>query len=299
MKMRCVGAEEPPCKRCRNAGLECVMEKPGRSGGDSVGDEYVSKSEPKLTIRRIKSLENQVTAIQGTLTDLVTTLRAGMAAGQLHQSTETIPLPPPPPPQPAMQANDFSLFNLHQNYGFPPKQEVLIGPRFDGSDPGSTPSYRSQAASPYASLTDFSKFGSSMPILPAELQNPQPTIPAISLPPSRLGSPGADQDILGPEEITNPLGALDNMAGLVEAAVERAREEQSPLKRPSDNKGDERPVKKTRFSPEHPSGPIITEAQNLPPTRKRRGKRTHIHAYPDAVSEGYVTEAEGRELMAM
>ena len=137
-----------------------------------------------------------------------------------------------------------------------------------------------------------------MPIMPAELQNPQPTLPAISIPPSRLGSPGADEDILGPEEITNPLGALDNMAGLVEAAVERAREEQSPLKRPSESK-DERPVKKTRFSPEHPSGPIITEAQNLPPTRKRRSKRTHIHAYPDAVSEGYVSEAEGRELMAM
>ena len=39
MKMRCVGAEDPPCKRCRNAGLECVMEKPGRSANDGVGEE--------------------------------------------------------------------------------------------------------------------------------------------------------------------------------------------------------------------------------------------------------------------
>lgn len=44
MKMRCVGADEPPCKRCRNSGLECIMEKPGKStsGGESgVGEEYV------------------------------------------------------------------------------------------------------------------------------------------------------------------------------------------------------------------------------------------------------------------
>jgi hypothetical protein len=37
--MRCVGAEDPPCKRCRNGGLDCVMEKPGRPGGDGIGDE--------------------------------------------------------------------------------------------------------------------------------------------------------------------------------------------------------------------------------------------------------------------
>jgi hypothetical protein len=28
--MRCEGAESPPCKRCRNAGLECMFEKPSR-----------------------------------------------------------------------------------------------------------------------------------------------------------------------------------------------------------------------------------------------------------------------------
>lgn len=35
--MRCVGAEDPPCKRCRTSGLSCVMEKPGRGGGGSLG----------------------------------------------------------------------------------------------------------------------------------------------------------------------------------------------------------------------------------------------------------------------
>lgn len=29
-KMRCEGAENPPCRRCRHAGLECLFEKPSR-----------------------------------------------------------------------------------------------------------------------------------------------------------------------------------------------------------------------------------------------------------------------------
>jgi hypothetical protein len=39
MKMRCIGAEEPPCKRCKNAGLDCVMEKPKSTNPTGEGDE--------------------------------------------------------------------------------------------------------------------------------------------------------------------------------------------------------------------------------------------------------------------
>lgn len=28
--MRCEGADNPPCRRCRNGGLECLFEKPSR-----------------------------------------------------------------------------------------------------------------------------------------------------------------------------------------------------------------------------------------------------------------------------
>ena len=237
---------------------------------------------------RIRSLEGQVTAIQSTLTDLVSTLRAGMAA----------PPPPPPPPPLPLHPVDFSLFTSNQNFGFPPKQEILIAPRFDGSEPGSTPSYRSQA-SPYVPLDAFKHIG-GMPGLPVDFLRAAPSVPLQSLPPSRLGSPGADQDILAPEEITNPLGALSNMAGLVEAAVERAREEGTPLKRPMEAVPD-MPYKKARFDHDEPLGPTITETQNLAPSgsRKGKGKRTHIHAYPDAVSEGYISEDEGKELLQM
>ncbi|KAF8578439.1 hypothetical protein K439DRAFT_1638799 [Ramaria rubella] len=75
-KMRCEGADNPPCRRCRHAGLECLFEKPSR--------------EPTLTgeagLERIRSLEAQVAdirttqhSIHSTLLDLVSTLRGGSA----------------------------------------------------------------------------------------------------------------------------------------------------------------------------------------------------------------------------
>ncbi|EJD03687.1 uncharacterized protein FOMMEDRAFT_120845 [Fomitiporia mediterranea MF3/22] len=73
-KMRCEGADQPPCRRCRHAGLECLFEKPSR--------------EPTLTgeagLERIKAIEASVSdlrqtqiAIHSTLADLVQQLRAG------------------------------------------------------------------------------------------------------------------------------------------------------------------------------------------------------------------------------
>lgn len=148
------------------------------------------------------------------------------------------------------------------------------------------------------------------PALPAFLQQQPQQMVDISLPPSRAGSVGAE-DILGPDQITNPLGAMSNMAGLVEAAVKRAKDESGESstdngngKRPGGERETDGPVKKTRFSPTEPSGPTVVETQQLPwkgsnSKAKSRLKRKHIHAYPDAVAEGLVSEEEGREMLAL
>ncbi|KAI0347809.1 hypothetical protein BDW22DRAFT_1384698 [Trametopsis cervina] len=63
-KMRCEGAENPPCRRCRHAGLECLFEKPQR--------------EASLTgeagLERIRSLEAHVADIRQTQTTIQNTL---------------------------------------------------------------------------------------------------------------------------------------------------------------------------------------------------------------------------------
>jgi hypothetical protein len=132
-----------------------------------------------------------------------------------------------------------------------------------------------------------------------------------------------DKDILGPDEIMAPLSSMSNMAGLVEAAIKRAREEKAQAlsqigdasgtsernKRPMDalEMDDARnSAKKTRFSPEVPSGHTVVEDVNPPPSlanakgkAKARPKRTHIHAYPDAIAIGVVSEEEAKELFNM
>ncbi|WWD15975.1 hypothetical protein CI109_100399 [Kwoniella shandongensis] len=378
MKMRCVGAEDPPCKRCRNGGLACVMEKPGRSatGGDApVGED------------RIRSLESQVSAIQNTLTDLVTTLRAGVSsAASSHGSnltpiavTNTTPdyapsltsLPISGTQIPTVRMDSASP-NLHTGTIDPSSQLAMSSNNpnqtgFFASTPiSSTNNYISQHQNgtnhpdpfrPYVNSNQARSFGFSpqqtdmLPPPPqrrpggldegsrrqtisGDLNVPSVTWPSsgvierqeshtrhMSLPPSRAGSVGP-HDILAPEQIINPLGEMSNMAGLVEAAVERAREEQAAkassqedgtsMKRtasemeraPSGGDLSKKPPKKARFSPSRPGGPSVFENQNLPPKAvvpgfKSESKKWHVHAFPDVVTEGFVTEEEGKEMMRL
>ncbi|KAI6031642.1 hypothetical protein BKA83DRAFT_4203353 [Pisolithus microcarpus] len=63
-KMRCEGADNPPCRRCRNAGLDCLFEKPSR--------EATLTGEAGL--ERIRSLEAHVAEIKTTQTSIQNTL---------------------------------------------------------------------------------------------------------------------------------------------------------------------------------------------------------------------------------
>ncbi|KAI9461022.1 hypothetical protein BJY52DRAFT_1117821 [Lactarius psammicola] len=75
-KMRCEGAENPPCKRCRQQSLDCLFEKPNR--------EATLTGEAGL--ERIRSLETHVaeirqsqSVIQSVLTEIAAHLRVGSA----------------------------------------------------------------------------------------------------------------------------------------------------------------------------------------------------------------------------
>jgi hypothetical protein len=191
-----------------------------------------------------------VSAMQNTLTDLVTTLRANISSSTPNVSSST-PIP------------------LNAQSHLPTYRSEAP---WNDSLPRSSPSTQSRGTMP--------------PPRPSpHWPLPPPQSHLDSLPPSRAGSAGPT-DILSPEEIINPLGAMSNMAGLVEAAVKRAREEQPG----------EKPIKKTRFSPPHPAGPAVVETQYL---AKGDSTRLHVHAWPDAIAEGLVSEEEGRELFQM
>ncbi|KAL7424072.1 hypothetical protein Q5752_001657 [Cryptotrichosporon argae] len=284
MKMRCVGAEDPPCKRCRNGGLKCIMEKPGRGGPDAAGGED-----------RIRSLESQVMSMQNTLSDLVQTLRANLEQPP-HRASPTAPFFPPPPPPQTLNPST----SLHY------------------SPSGVTPPFHASVStiSPYATQLAGSADAYGSPAhAPKALRPAWPSVPRqevhMSLPPSRAGSE-APADILAADEIVNPLGTMSNMAGLAEAAVKLAREREASTSETPDEHGRAAqhdgtakrdaageagaPVKRARFN----SVPhaVVESPQSVSTGKGRsRSKKTHVHAYPDAVTEGFVSEEEGRELM--
>lgn len=103
--MKCEGADNPPCRRCRNTGLECLFEKPSR--------EQTLTGEAGL--ERIRALESHVmeirhgqASIQAMLADIQAQLRGASAparspsayAQSYHQSpslhSPSIPTPPGP-----------------------------------------------------------------------------------------------------------------------------------------------------------------------------------------------------------
>lgn len=104
--MRCEGAENPPCKRCKNAGLECMFEKPSREASltGEAGLEYVDRHEMTRDIindqkfRRIRSLEASVNdirqaqvAVQSSLDEILLHIRSGGGQAISGRSTSYPP----------------------------------------------------------------------------------------------------------------------------------------------------------------------------------------------------------------
>ncbi|PIL31746.1 transcription factor [Ganoderma sinense ZZ0214-1] len=86
-KMRCEGAENPPCRRCRHAGLECLFEKPTREASltGEAGLERIRSLEAHVA--DIRSTQN---TIQATLMEIAAHLRSGVPLASRS------PYPPPP-----------------------------------------------------------------------------------------------------------------------------------------------------------------------------------------------------------
>lgn len=133
----------------------------------------------------------------------------------------------------------------------------------------------------------------------------QPPVTYMSLPPSRGGSE-EPEDVLAIKEISNPLGVMSNMAGLVEEAAQRSKAS------PKDPKLGEGPGAQyedaVRLSPEQPratkrarlASPPVTGTQDdwhLKDSSSNNRIGRKIQGDVDPVAAGLITEQEGRELM--
>ncbi|KAH6916892.1 hypothetical protein BKA70DRAFT_1250880 [Coprinopsis sp. MPI-PUGE-AT-0042] len=134
-KMRCEGAENPPCRRCRNAGLECLFEKPSR--------------EASLTgeagLERMRALEAQVADIRQTQTTICANIQEILsyvrAAAHTSRSPSAYPSgyqqsPPIHSPSPSLStptAPHQHVSEIHHpsppvGHNVPPSQSILHPP---------------------------------------------------------------------------------------------------------------------------------------------------------------------------
>ncbi|OAX44416.1 hypothetical protein K503DRAFT_765034 [Rhizopogon vinicolor AM-OR11-026] len=122
-KMRCEGADNPPCRRCRHAGLECLFEKPTR--------EATLTGEAGL--ERIRSLEAHVaeirftqSSIQNTLLEIVGYLRG--ATPYNNRSPSTFSQPPYSAQSPTIQSPSVSAGPNGSHVGDPNIHSLQTGP---------------------------------------------------------------------------------------------------------------------------------------------------------------------------
>ncbi|KAJ1025611.1 hypothetical protein NDA18_003954 [Ustilago nuda] len=85
-KARCDGPENPPCRRCRQVGIQCIFEKPPK---DSTTSASTSGADSGASSDRIKVLEAQMAGMQSIISELVASIKA---------NTNAI-APPQQPPQ--------------------------------------------------------------------------------------------------------------------------------------------------------------------------------------------------------
>lgn len=189
--MRCEGADNPPCRRCRHAGLECLFEKPTREATltGEAGLEYAtlppfSPPTHSSLFRRIRSLETHVadirvtqTAIQSTLLEIVAHLRgtapfhrspSSFSQGQYSHSP-TIPAGSPSISGPP-NGSHITDPNIHRGPPTPTAYHPSIPPILSAPSRDVRPS-PSHGPPPHPQST-VSEFHS--PQLPSTYPNPPP-----------------------------------------------------------------------------------------------------------------------------
>uniref|UniRef100_V5F023 Zn(2)-C6 fungal-type domain-containing protein n=1 Tax=Kalmanozyma brasiliensis (strain GHG001) TaxID=1365824 RepID=V5F023_KALBG len=75
-KARCDGPENPPCRRCRQVGIECIFEKPPKEAAPSSS----AAPDTSASADRIRVLESQMTGMQSMISELVASIKANTNA---------------------------------------------------------------------------------------------------------------------------------------------------------------------------------------------------------------------------
>ncbi|KAL0071822.1 hypothetical protein AAF712_000744 [Marasmius tenuissimus] len=292
-KMRCEGADNPPCRRCRNTGLECLFEKPSR--------EATLTGEAGL--ERIRSLEGHVVEIRHTqsailnvLAEIQSHLRGGTgqhrspsAYPQFHQPSPNLHSPSvstPPTvhghgsdvqPSPAGPSNVYP--HADSSMGQPsrlPQRPPLVSHHSSftqGSQMSPAADYQTSQSTSNPVLPPFS----SIQAMGGSHQGntskrPAPGSSGVT---SAASSDDEDED-RGELPASGLLAPWEVLRGLADVASERAAKENGEYSR------------NRTPTPERQTRPAKR--------RKLRHKNPRMLTFPDVVTKNIISEQEAREL---
>ncbi|KAF8640547.1 hypothetical protein AX17_000209 [Amanita inopinata Kibby_2008] len=331
-KMRCEGADNPPCRRCRNTGLECLFEKPSR--------EATLTGEAGL--ERIRSLEAHVAEIKHTQSSILTTLSelvAQIRGGSFVRSPSayTHYNQSPSLSSPSMSTPTVTHQHINELHQSPPiasagftaahGQIANAGPR------------QSRPSIPYPAFppSQISPSGET-PSNPVPQAYPNPQAYSQTQPP-RLSQGHVLPPFSSLQAIRAPSAQSSNVSSLRYQMVDNMQGQRQPpklpgLKRPlsashlasgdssdidEDDNG-ELPaqglvapwevlrgladVASRRAAKENGDG-TESHSRTRTPSPERHGRpskrRKHLHklTFPDVVSKNIISEAEARELFAI
>ncbi|KZT33256.1 hypothetical protein SISSUDRAFT_431482 [Sistotremastrum suecicum HHB10207 ss-3] len=313
-KMKCEGAENPPCKRCRHGNLECLFEKPSR--------EATLTGEAGL--ERIRSLENSVhevrnmqASIHNTLSDLVHALRSsGIVPGAMGPNTPPFSRPSPHPyrgsvASPISPASNTPMEGLMSHHdpnggmygqsGIPYPHSRASNSRMTHRDQYGNSSYIN--GSPPSATTPSSSTGPYPPSLPHIYpQNGEQSshLPPISSLTALRNGPGPGQgQLLPPHPTRKGYDHLDS--------PKRGRESNVTSATSTDEEEEEFPAAGLVAPLEVISGLANKAAEGAKGDQKsgRPLKRRKTHhknpqpphsTYPDVVAKGIIPEEEAKEL---
>ncbi|KAH8835706.1 hypothetical protein DL96DRAFT_1575298 [Flagelloscypha sp. PMI_526] len=301
------GADNPPCKRCRNSGLDCLFEKPSREASltGEAGLERIRSLEAHVAdIRTTQNAirENQL-AMHSALGQLLTEIRASRY-GSGYQRSPSLASPSLATPSNQPASGDLSA-GPHQvpSFGPPPPGRrtsysahgVSAAPSsdFNSTTQGTGYSQSSQHFSPGHSLSTshqtqlpplaslpgmggLSQSGSRIPFHHSTSYAGTKRSAGVSKVTSPNSSDLEDEDggDLPARGLVAPLRVLQ---GLADVAVEREKNGDLPSEAPSRTTSPnptERPTKRRRLVPPPLQGP----------------------SFSDVVAKNVITESEARDL---
>lgn len=274
--MRCEGADNPPCRRCKNTGLECLFEKPSREATltGEAGLERMRNLEG-----HVADIKNHQLAMADTLNEIYSFIRGGAlnarsphALHAYNHSPAMQSMATPPASTPIATDYRGHRGSMHSVDYSQPSDIQSSGSSHSGQQAPLLPPFSSLQAAPRHHSSDPNKE------MPRFLNAPPPGSKRAAAPSNNPSAHSSDVEEDGEGLPSSGLVApWEVLRGLADVAVEQAARENGDSSEPASRAPSPGRHRTKRRKTNH-------------------GKNARSVFFPDVVTKEIISEVEARQL---